>query len=412
LPSTHAGVNGIRATGLRRAQRRPVYVAAPAHDARLNGQDMHRVIISGVGAEIPQASISNQELVESFNIWVDAENARRSKTGQDLLQKSDADFILHASGIKTRHVIEREGILDPARMAPRILARPDEELSVQAEFGVASAKKALAHAGVEASDIDLVICSCSHLQRPYPAIAIEMQQALGTKGAAFDMGLGCSSAAAALHVATGLVRSGAQKRVLAITPEITTGHLNFRDRQTHFIFGDASVATVVEAIGEDETRPGSFEVLDTRLWTQLSSNIRTNLGYLTRTAEDDPYMINLEGNMIRQVGNKVFKDVTVAGHRFIVDFLGEHGLTPEGIRRFWLHQANARMNAMILKLAFGHDVGHDRAPMVLERLGNTAGAGAVVALSENHADMKAGDFGLLCAFGAGYSIGGALLRMM
>ena len=69
--------------------------------------------------------------------------------------------------------------------------------------------------------------------------------------------------------------------------------------------------------------------------------------------------------MIKQVGNKVFKEVTVAGHRFIVQFLAEHGLTPHGIRRFWLHQANARMNAMILKLAFGHEVDHDRAPMVL-----------------------------------------------
>ena len=116
--------------------------------------------------------------------------------------------------------------------------------------------------------------------------------------------------------------------------------------------------------------------------------------------------------MIKQVGNKVFKEVTVAGHRFIVEFLAEHGLTPHDIRRFWLHQANARMNAMILKLAFGHEVDHDRAPMVLERLGNTAAAGAIIALKENHEDMKAGDYGLICAFGAGYSIGGALLRMM
>lgn len=373
---------------------------------------MHRVIISGIGVEIPEASITNEELVESFNAWVDVENARRASSGVEPLQKSDANFIVHASGIKKRHVVERTGILDPTRMAPRLPARPDEALSLQAEFGIASARKALAHAGTEPGEIDLVVVSSSHLQRPYPAIAIEMQEALGTRGAGFDMGLGCSSAAAALHVAVNLVRSGAQKKVLVTTPEIITGHLNFRDRQTHFIFGDASVSMVVEAAGEGETRSGRFEVLDTRLWTQMSSNIRTNLGYLTRTAQDDPYMIDLEGNMIKQVGNKVFKEVTVAGHKFIVEFLAEHGLTPHGIRRFWLHQANARMNAMILKLAFGHEVGHDRAPMVLERLGNTAGAGSIIALSENHADMKPGDFGLLCAFGAGYSIGGALLKML
>jgi beta-ketodecanoyl-[acyl-carrier-protein] synthase len=379
--------------------------------------NMHRVIISGIGVEIPEAVITNDELVASFNAWVDAENPRREARGEPPLQKSDADFIVHASGVRQRHVVEREGILDPARMAPRIPPRPDDALSLQAEFGIAAARKALANAGVngagvEAGDVDMVICSSSHLQRPYPAIAVEMQQALGTKGAGFDMGLGCSSAAAALHVAVNLVRTGAQKRVLIVVPEIITGHLNFRDRQTHFIFGDAAVAMVVEPMEEGGARPGRFEVLDTRTWTQMSSNIRTNLGYLTRTGLDNPWVIDLEGHMIRQVGNKVFKEVTIAGHRFIVDFLAEHGLTPDGIRRFWLHQANARMNAMILKLAFGHDVDHDRAPMVLGRLGNTAGAGAVIALAENHADMKQGDFGLLCAFGAGYSIGGALLRMM
>ncbi len=374
--------------------------------------DMHRVIIRGIGAEIPEPVISNDDLVTSFNSWVDTENVRRAATGEPLLQKSDSAFIEHASGVKTRHVIEREGILDPTRMVPRIPARPDDALSLQAEFGIASASKAIAHAGIEPSDIDLVICSSSHQQRPYPAIAIEMQEALGTKGAGFDMGLGCSSAAAALHMAVNLVRSGAHKRVLVTTPEIITGHLNFRDRQTHFIFGDASVAMVVEGLAQGDKRPGRFEVLDTRIWTQMSNNIRTNLGYHTRTAQDDPWMIELEGNLIKQVGNKVFKEVTVAGHKFIVEFLAEHGLTPEAIRRFWLHQANARMNAMILKLSFGHDVGHDRAPTVLDRLGNTAGAGAIIALSENHADMKAGDFGLICAFGAGYSIGGALLRML
>ncbi|OQM77331.1 beta-ketoacyl-ACP synthase III [Manganibacter manganicus] len=373
---------------------------------------MKRVIISGMGVEIPEASITNEELVASFNSWVDVENPAREARGEPPLQRSDSHFIVHASGIRSRHVVEREGILDPARMAPHIPARPDDALSIQAEFGLASARKALAHADVAPSQIDLVMCSSSHLQRPYPALAIEMQQALGTSGAAFDMGLGCSSAVAALHVAANLVRSGAQKRVLVTVPEIITAHLNFRDRQTHFIFGDASVSMVIEALEEGEEQSGRFEVLDTRLWTQMSNNIRTNLGYLTRTALDDPYRIDLEGNMIKQVGNKVFKEVTVAGHKFIVDFLAEHGQTPEGIRRFWLHQANARMNAMILRLAFGHDVDQDRAPMVLDRLGNTAGAGSVVALSEYHADMKAGDFGLLCAFGAGYSIGGALLRMM
>ncbi|MBX3576796.1 MAG: beta-ketoacyl-ACP synthase III [Rhizobiaceae bacterium] len=373
---------------------------------------MNRVAISGVGVEIPEAVITNEDLVASFNSWVDAENARRRATGDEPLQKSDTDFIVYASGVRERHVYEREGILDPARMTPRIPARADDELSVMAEFGVKSARRALEHAGVDAADVDMVICAASHHQRPYPAIAVEIQNALGMTGAGFDMGLACSSAAAGLHVATNFVRTGAQKRVLVVTPELITGHLNFRDRQTHFIFGDAATAMLVESVEGRELPAGRFEIVDTGSWTQFSNNIRTNFGFLLRDGQEDTSAVLMDGNMIKQVGNKVFKEVTIAGHRFIVDFLAAHGLTPEGVRRFWLHQANARMNAMILKMAFGHEVGHDRAPMVLHRLGNTAAAGAIIAFHENQEDMATGDFGLICAYGAGYSIGGALLRKM
>ncbi len=374
--------------------------------------DMKRVCISGIGIEIPEASISNEDLVESFNIWVERENVLREKRGEKLLQASSAEFIEQASGIKNRHVYERDGILNPDRMTPNIPAREDDDLSVMAEFGAKSARKAISDAGIEAEEIDMIICSAAHLQRPYPAIAIEMQKELGTSGAGFDMNLGCSSAIGAIHVAVSLVRSGAQQKVLVVTPELITGHLNFRDRQTHFIFGDASVALVIEVLDDHEDRPGKFEIVDTRNWTKFSNNIRTNFGFLNRASQRDVSAVEVEGNLIKQVGNKVFKEVTHAGCKFIIDFLGENGLHTDDVRRFWLHQANARMNAMILKMSLGGDVGRKRAPTVLERLGNTAAAGAIIALAENHDDMVEGDFGLICAYGAGYSIGGAILRMM
>jgi beta-ketodecanoyl-[acyl-carrier-protein] synthase len=373
---------------------------------------MHRVTISGIGVEIPDAIITNEELVESFNAWVERENICRLATGREPLQKSSADFILYASGVKTRHVLVRDGILDPDRMAPRIPPRDDEALSVMAEFGLASARRALADAQVDPRSVDMVICAASHQQRPYPAMAVEIQKWLGVTGAAFDMSLGCSSAAAALHVAVNLVRTGAQRRVLIVSPEIITAHLNFRDRQTHFIFGDASAAMLVEPLVGDEMRPGRFEVLDTRSWTEFSNNIRTNFGFLIKAGQESTAAIEMEGNMIKQVGSKVFKEVTLSACRFITEFAGDHGLKPAEIRRFWLHQANARMNAMIMKLALGHEADQDRAPTVLETLGNTAAAGAVIALKQNHEDMAQDDYGLLCAFGAGYSIGAALLRKM
>lgn len=370
------------------------------------------VCIGGIGVEIPRYSISNDELVASYNSWVDLENAERFARGEELLAHSSSEFIVRVSGICNRHVYEREGILDPTRMAPHIPARADDEMSVIAEFGLAAARKAIGDADIDPATIDLIICSAAHQQRPYPALAIEMQNALGTAGGGFDMGLGCSSAVAALHLAHNLVRSGAHRRILVVTPELITGNLNFRDRQTHFIFGDAAVAVIVDALGEGETRPNRLELIDTRLWTQFSNSIRSNFGFLSRLAGDDPSVLEVEGQLISQVGGRVFRDVTIAGHQFIVDFLGEHGQEPASIRRYWLHQANARMNAMILKLALGQDVGQDIAPTVLDKLGNTAAAGAIIALQRHHADLQPGQHGLLCAFGAGYSIGGALVRMM
>mgnify|MGYP000716519860 CR=1 FL=1 len=318
---------------------------------------MHDVSISGTGVFTPEQKISNAELVEAFNAYADRRNALNADAiaaGECApVPHSNEAFIVKASGIESRYVLDKTGTLDPDIMHPVLPERADDDLSVMAEMALKAAKIALEKAGRSALDIDAVICAASNHERPYPAIAIEIQKALGTSGAGFDMGLGCSSALAGLHVATNLVRSGAHRRVLVVTPELITAHLNFRDRQTHFIFGDASVAVLIEALGASEERPGRFEIVDTRSWTQFSNNIRTNFGFMSRLAQDDPSYLAMEGNLIKQNGNKVFKDVTIAGHKFIVDFLAEHGHTPETMRRFWLHQANARMNAMILKLAFG-----------------------------------------------------------
>ncbi len=373
---------------------------------------MKRAAITGSGSEIPPNSISNQELVDVFNIWVDRENAEREKRGEPLLEKSNTDFIEYASGVEHRRVIEPTGVLDPDRMAPRIPVRGDDELSLEAEFGAASARKALEKAGLDPAKISTLICSASHHQRPYPAIGIEIQQELGTSGAAFDMSLGCSSAGAALHVANNLVRGGADDAVLVTTPEIISGHLNFRDRQTHFIFGDASASLVIEALEEGETRPGAWEIIDTRTWTQMSNNIRSNFGFLNRAAQERSDVVEMEGNLIKQVGNKVFKEVTVAASHFIKDFLADNWLAPSDVKRYWLHQANGRMNAMIMKLVLGHEADVETAPMVLNKLGNTAGAGAIVAFDEYSDGFEPGEYGLICAFGAGYSIGAALIRKM
>ena len=120
---------------------------------------MNDIYISGTGIWTPPHKISNDELVESFNQYVDLynlEHANEIKNGSlEALDHSSSEFIVKASGIKNRYVIEKESLLDPKRMKPQINARDDNELSFTAEVGVIAAKQALKNADLKPSDIDL-----------------------------------------------------------------------------------------------------------------------------------------------------------------------------------------------------------------------------------------------------------------
>ncbi|HEY0281486.1 MAG TPA: beta-ketoacyl-ACP synthase III, partial [Rhizomicrobium sp.] len=156
-------------------------------------------VVSGTGLCTPAQTISNDELVASFNEYVRRTNATHAEAiaagSVTALQPSSAEFIVKASGVKNRHVIDKAGLLDPKIMCPRIPERSNGQLSVSAEMAAAAGRDALVHARREARDIDAVIVSCANLERPYPAIAIEVQDALGIEGFGFDMNVGCSSAA-------------------------------------------------------------------------------------------------------------------------------------------------------------------------------------------------------------------------
>ena len=94
----------------------------------------------------------------------------------------------------------------------------------------------------------------------------------------------------------------------------------------------------------------------------------------------------------------------------ITQHLAEHGLAPAGVRRFWLHQANLAMNQLIGRKLLGHDASADVAPVILDEFANTASAGSIIALHRHHEDFKPGDIGVVCSFGAGYSIGSVVVR--
>ncbi len=371
---------------------------------------MSRIVISGTGLFTPGESISNEELVSSFNTYVDNYNSKHEKEiGEGKLEakeKSSVEFIEKASGIKSRFVMDKAGVLDPEVMCPRIPARSNGNASIQCDMSVAAAKEAMEQAGKSPEDIDAVIVACSNMERPYPAMAIEIQNALGIDGFGFDMNVACSTATFGIQTAVDSVFRNSAKAVLMVNPEICSGHLNFKDRDSHFIFGDVCTAVIIE---KEETcqRKDPFEIIATKLKTRFSNNIRNNFGFLNRA---DPDGVGTKDKLFVQQGRKVFKEVVPLAAELITGHLAEHRIKPEDIRRIWLHQANMNMNQLICKKIMGTEITHDLAPTILDTYANTASAGSVICFHKYNEDLKEDDIGVICSFGAGYSIGNVIVR--
>lgn len=373
---------------------------------------MPDIVISGTGLYTPSESISNAELVDSFNAYVEifnSEHADEIAAGEIApLQPSSAEFVEKASGIKSRYVMNKDGIVDPHRMTPNIPDRPNEEQSVQCEMGVAAAREAMEQAGKTAADIDCVIVAASNMQRAYPAMAVEIQDALGIKGYGFDMNVACSSATFGIQQARDAVRNDSARCVLMLNPEICSGHLNFRDRDSHFIFGDVCTAVIVER-AETATGSEQFAIMDSKLQTIYSNNIRNNFGFLNRADES---CVGTPDKLFVQEGRKVFKEVCPAVATQISTQLDNNGIPPSQIKRLWLHQANLSMNQLISRRVLGREATAEEAPTILDEYANTSSAGSIIAFHKHRADLVPGDIGVLCSFGAGYSIGSVILKKL
>lgn len=373
---------------------------------------MKRVCIAGSGLYTPPESVSNDELVATYNQWATARNAANAAaieagTAQALPMSSSA-FIVKASGIHSRHTVDRAGVIDPEFMRPRIRTRSNDEPSLMCEMGLAAAKQSLASAGRAAADVDAIFVACSNMQRPYPAIAVELQHYLGAGGFGYDLNVACASAAFGVQTAVDSVANGSARSALVVSPEICTGHLNFRNRDCHFIFGDAATSLVIEPV-ETTRSEAPFEILGTRLLTQFSNNIRNNFGFLN-ACEKTPRP--WDDVLFVQHGRKVFKEVVPIASQLIQQHLADLGLEPSRVKRFWLHQANLAMNHLIAKRVLGRDASESEAPVILDEYANTSSAGSVIAFHKYHRDLKPGDIGVLCAFGAGYSAGCIVMRRM
>jgi beta-ketodecanoyl-[acyl-carrier-protein] synthase len=371
-----------------------------------------RSVLTGTGVFTPSQSISNEELVASFNEYVRRTNATHAeaiaKGAMVPLLESSAEFIVKASGIKNRYVMDKAGVLDPEIMCPRIPERPNEQISVLAEIAVAAGREALANAHRQAADIDGVIVSCANLQRAYPATAIEVQSALGIDGYGFDMNVGCASATFATQIAVDMIANTHARAILICNPEILTAHVSFRDRDSHFIFGDAASAFVVERA--DAAKGGNcWEIVSTKLKTKFSNTIRNNFGFLNRAA---PEGIGSRDKLFVQEGRKVFKEVVPMVAELIVAHLSDEKIAPESLKRLWLHQANINMNDFIARKVLGRDPQPGESPVILDTYANTSSAGSIIAFHKYSDDLRADDLGVICSFGAGYSAGSVIVKKL
>jgi beta-ketodecanoyl-[acyl-carrier-protein] synthase len=369
---------------------------------------LYQAVIAATGLFTPPYSVSNEELVETFNAYVqrfNSDNAAAIAAGEIVaLSPSSPEFIVKASGIKSRFVMDKTGLIDPAVMRPILPERPNEELSLLAEMAVAAARQAIERWGKPASEIDAVLCAASNMQRAYPAMAVEIQNALGIGGFAFDMNVACSSATFGIKTAADFIAGGSAKVVLMVNPEVCSGHLNFKDRDSHFIFGDVATAVIVERADQ---AAGGWDILGTRLKTVFSNNIRNNFGFLNNAA---PEGIGKADKLFVQEGRKVFREVVPMVSEMIVEHAADLGLDPKGLKRLWLHQANINMNDMIGKRVLGRDPAPDENVIILDQYANTSSAGSIIAFHTHSDDLERGDTGLICSFGAGYSAGTVFVR--
>ena len=370
---------------------------------------MSNIVISGTGLFIPPHVITNEELVQAFNQYVDLFNERNADAiaagEKEALSYSSPEFIEKASGIKARYAMYKDGILDPEIIHPVFPMTEEGRTPEMVTMGIGAAKQAMEQAGKTAADIDMVIVSGTFRQRDYPGMAVEIQRDLGIEGFSYDMGIACSSATFGLINAYTALKAGTARCVLFVNPEFTTPGLNFKDRDSHFIFGDVATAAILEP-EENARTEHAFRILNTKQFTQYSDNIRTDQSYADYCFDNVPE----DRYAFKQRGRKVFKELLPLVTNFIEGQMADNQMSASDLKRMWLHQANVNMNMFAVKKLLGRLPAPEEAPVVLDEFANTASSGSVIAFHRYNADFESGDRGLICSFGAGYSIGSLLVE--
>ncbi|MCE2593400.1 beta-ketoacyl-ACP synthase III [Motilimonas cestriensis] len=360
--------------------------------------------LTATGIFIPPFCVKNQDLVVAYNQYAqffNLENAASIDVGQVAAKlRSDDDFILRHSGILQRYYVTAEGVLDPDVMCPLLPEIDEEHTSLMAEMGKNAALDALHQASVQGHEVDLIIVAASNVQRAYPALAIEIQDLLGASGLAFDLcGAECS-AVMAMQLASQAIACGTATKALIISPEIGSAQTDFRDRETHFLLGDACSALLVENIAKTD----ALEIVNFNIASQFSNQIRNNFGFLNRLAPDSLYS---KDKLFHQTPPS-FPAIADAICTHLQQHLTELKLPLADVTQYFLQPTNRVLNQLIAEQLLT-DVTEKRVPDCVAQYGGTGAAGLGLSF-HLHQQLSASDYCVWVAFGAGFSVASMVLK--
>ena len=312
--------------------------------------------ISGTGSVLPKKVVTNDMLSE-------------------FLDTSDA-WIYPRTGVKSRHVISDERL---------------EEMAIEA------ARKALEDASMQASELDFIICSNVVNEYITPQLSCIIQGGIGANCPCIDINCACAGFIYALHLAESFYKSGSVKNVLIVCAEEPTRMTDWTDRRTCVLFGDGAGAAVLT--------PG-----DNIKGFSLSAASATDKLYQYRTLQPTPYITKQEQDVPLQMkGQDVFKFAVKASSSDITKVLREHGISPDEVDHFLLHQANLRIIHTIESFL---EQPAEKFPVNIEDHGNSSSSCCPILIDEcrRQGRFKPGDTIVISAFGAGFVSGAVLLE--
>lgn len=324
---------------------------------------MIRSVIVGSGSALPKRAVSNAELAKTVD--------------------TSDEWIVERTGIRNRYIAGKG--------------------ETTATLAVDAAREALAAAGVDASEIGLIVLATATPDQTFPATATRVQDALGCHGGiAFDVAAVCSGFLYALATADSMLRTGMASKALVIGAETFSRILDWEDRGTCVLFGDGAGALVLEARDVDETAVDAPGILGTKLHADGAHN---ELLYV----DGGPSTTGTVGKL-RMKGREVFRHAVVNLADVLREVLSDTGYGAEDIDWVVPHQANARiLDATARKLGLPPE----KVIVTVDHHANTSAASVPLAFDVAMRDgrIKSGDLVMMEAMGGGFTWGASLIRM-